>query len=377
MRFKKLRCFAMAAIMAVLTVPFSAFASTAITTAYEYPISAGSSEWAQYESKQELLDQLQIPNGILQNLTTEALVETVLNYPFFMDIYCYNSPQEGFKYMSKKFNGFSELLSRTDAAETLVSHYQSMGVCTDDRNVTGLNSVYDLSNIEILMGQNDVIDQLNEGELQTLNNVIAEKYTEKLSAPNIYGTTKDAFYQTIVSEPISDDIRNEFISDEDDRSVMAIGVNAPDLSYHTVYTPQGSAVSVTKKAAMTSAEVTSCNNYVSTSYPNATQISGPTNNYNCHSYAWYSASTSNPYWMNDPSNYMSDGSYSSISMQNVAAGDKVYYPYGGHSGIVYYRPYGPLVLSSITLTSKWGGCGLMRHAANYSPYDTTSVSFWN
>lgn len=62
--------------------------------------------------------------------------------------------------------------------------------------------------------------------------------------------------------------------------------------------------------------------------------------FNCHSYAWYSQSTSNPYWIPDPSIYMTDGSYTkyfsgtaSSSAIDLQLGDRLYYT-GLHSAIV-------------------------------------------
>ncbi|HEX9059614.1 MAG TPA: hypothetical protein VF941_05505 [Clostridia bacterium] len=348
-----------------------------ITSAYKYPILPGSSAWKKIKTKQELLDVLQIPNDILHKMSTDALVDTVLKYPFYMDIYCYNSAQDGFKAMSQNFNGFGELLSRPDVGESLIRHYSNMEVFNDERNISSSNGVHELSNLEILLGQKKVVESLPDTQKQKLRDLAYEKYSKKRLAKNIYGVTADAFYQTIKSEPIPNDIRTELLNiDDSDRSINAVGVNAPDLSYATVKTPKGTSVTVSVKAEMTFNEFYECNKYTSTSYPNATKIADPTNNYNCHSYAWYSASTSNPYWMQYPSAYMTDGSYSSTDLQSVSAGNKIYYPYGGHSGIVYYRPYGPVTLGSISVTSKWGGCGLMRHAANYCPYSTSSVSFW-
>lgn len=55
--------------------------------------------------------------------------------------------------------------------------------------------------------------------------------------------------------------------------------------------------------------------------------------YNCHSFAWYGQSTSNNYWINNPSIYWEDGSYSRIN--SWASSAKIYYAYPSfeHSAI--------------------------------------------
>ena len=51
-----------------------------------------------------------------------------------------------------------------------------------------------------------------------------------------------------------------------------------------------------------------CNQNGDTLVSEATRIAPSSSKYNCHSYAWYMQSTSNPYWMNDPSSYYTDWS---------------------------------------------------------------------
>ncbi|MDR0267294.1 SMI1/KNR4 family protein [Paenibacillus sp.] len=109
----------------------------------------------------------------------------------------------------------------------------------------------------------------------------------------------------------------------------------------------------------------------------ATFVSTSTSNYNCHSYAWYSDSTSNTYWMNDPSRYMTDGSYSSFTnLINAGSGTRVYYDNGEHSGIVY-EAGGPLASTKkLKVISKWGMAPLMKHRAEYSPYASDNLTMW-
>ena len=55
-------------------------------------------------------------------------------------------------------------------------------------------------------------------------------------------------------------------------------------------------------------------------YPQATIVASASKKYNCHSYAWYLSSTNNKYWMNDPSKYMSDGSYLKLNYSKFLQG---------------------------------------------------------
>ena len=107
-------------------------------------------------------------------------------------------------------------------------------------------------------------------------------------------------------------------------------------------------------------------------FPNAMHIGGATSCFNCHSYAWYSISPDNPYWMDDPSPYWEDGSY--VLTGTYEFGDKLVY-FEGSSPIhsAYITVSGSGIPSEVA--SKWGSYGVYRHAPGYDPYySATSYS---
>ena len=140
--------------------------------------------------------------------------------------------------------------------------------------------------------------------------------------------------------------------------LMGSAVQADYLG--TVYTPNGSAVTVIVTTyELSSAQRASNDNYVATNYPNATLLRSSTRRYNCHSYAWYSTSSSNTRWMDTPGDdtYWNDGSYTYTNSPGYNA--KASYVYGDHSAI--YK-------GSSMMYSKWGQLGLVYHHYAYCPY---------
>lgn len=112
-------------------------------------------------------------------------------------------------------------------------------------------------------------------------------------------------------------------------------------------------------------------------YPDVTVVRNPTTFYNCHSYAWYSTSSSNTHWMNDPQAYIDDKSYSYVTSttdfakipSNVKSNSKALWIENGensHSGLIWD-------VSSSKIISKWGPAGLYIHKQDYSPYYTSSI----
>ncbi len=86
-----------------------------IDTPYEYPVKPGSEEWDRLPSVIERREVSNIPKEILEKMTTEALVETVITYPLFSDVYAFDTFENGIKWISQYYNGIEEIEKREDA----------------------------------------------------------------------------------------------------------------------------------------------------------------------------------------------------------------------------------------------------------------------
>lgn len=166
----------------------------------------------------------------------------------------------------------------------------------------------------------------------------------------------------------------------------------------TVKTPKGTTVNTGKYEELTTSDYNHLNNLVASNFPNVNtsskKLREPTNKYNCHSYAFFSTSTSNVHWIGhdcssdagEDSNglslevkkYWNDGSYVYLTNNNgssnsipststVPIGSKVSYAKGDHSAIR---------TSSTEFTSKWGAAGLYIHAPSYCDYDPSSLNYY-
>lgn len=142
--------------------------------------------------------------------------------------------------------------------------------------------------------------------------------------------------------------------------------------YETVKTPFGSPVDVIIYGDSTAAHKKALYDYAISTYPQATYVSYPTSNYNCHSYAWHSSSTSNIYWIPDPTIYMEDTSYSRVF--SAVQATRIHYSIGDHSAKVYDANSNSF--SAATVISKWGEGPVMIHQANYGPYSSRGLTGW-
>ena len=299
-----------------------------IDVAYEYPITPEmESEWAKLTTLKDKLAVCQIPSEILEHMTTDALIETVANYPLTVNLYAYDTLELGYKMVKEEFNGLAEL----------------------DRRMS--------ENPE------EVKNRLNAKTNQLLS-----------ESQNNIGTDDEDF-----------DLKNYFIArikeclekKEDIKlpQFSLIGDLQPNATSSYIKTPKGSNVLAYNNLTwsnhgITEKEVLAQHNAVKSQYSSVTIISGISPKYNCHSYAWYSTSTNNSYWINNPSTYITDGSYKQASVYSV--GLKLTYTYQNtitHSAIVSGVSEKHLTYA----TSKWGVLGVYKHLYFDCPYKDGGV----
>lgn len=115
--------------------------SKEITVAYEYPIVPGTDEWKQLDTHVKMLEACQIPEEILENLTTQALVETVMNYPLLVEMFAYDTAEAGYQAVYNNFNGLRELQERSDAIECLEEYANTIEMQEDSYSVLAVTCV--------------------------------------------------------------------------------------------------------------------------------------------------------------------------------------------------------------------------------------------
>lgn len=296
--------------------------SYSINKAYDYPITPDDEkEWAQLTTLNDKLNACQIPEDILNKMTTPALIETVANYPLSVNLYAFDTLDLGYQMVKGSFNGLAELEKRMQSnpqevkavLNTEIKKYSSN--TNEEKNTVNDLNYYFIKRVEECLGRNssNMLDQYNAGA-----------------------------------------------------SIQ------PRSTSSYVTTPKGSRVTAIKDqtwsdTAYTQSEVQASHNAVKSQYPSVTIISGISPKYNCHSYAWHSTSTSNQYWINNPSLYISDGSYKKASVYRV--GSKLTYTSNNtiiHSGIISGVSDNHLTY----VTSKWGLMGVYKHLYYDCPYST-------
>ncbi len=134
-------------------VPVQVFADEiskiTIEVPYEYPVLPGTDEWAEFYTRNQKVEACQIPEHLLTNMSTRALALTVLKYPLLNDYIAYDDHLLAAQNMEKEFNGYRELLTRTDINDVLLALYQE-------------SQVYPENKVDKFDGTSDELDRLYE-----------------------------------------------------------------------------------------------------------------------------------------------------------------------------------------------------------------------
>jgi len=108
------------ALVCALAVGCGGTSPGAVDEPYEYPtlspeiMSAG---------PMEALPYLQVPDDTLTRMSTGALVETVLDFPYAVNVLAYSTTQEGVDHLREQCNALDELMKRDDAEAEIRAVY--------------------------------------------------------------------------------------------------------------------------------------------------------------------------------------------------------------------------------------------------------------
>ena len=185
-------------------------------------------DWGEFDNHVDKVNASQIPDYLLNQMTTEQLVNAVLHYPYLIDIMAYDSYEMAFKDVSQHFNGLLELLVREDGAQKLLERMQQISIPGDIVTTHSTNvdpqAHLEIMFLDILSAQPEFLNQLDQEEYDELIQTVDEKAEEKLASPK-YGQAEAYLFYTVANEQIS---------------------TYADRTPYTITTPSGRTVSVLK-----------------------------------------------------------------------------------------------------------------------------------
>lgn len=300
-----------------------------VYTAYVYPITPDNEEWLQMESHLERVAACQIPADILSRMSTDALVETIANYPLLIDVLLFDHAQDAYQTILEGFNGFQELEKRSDALESLTAFLENSEEVQDD--------FIRKAALEVIILTGDFASS-NVSTQNARHQTYSDAY---------------AVYPELLTS-ISPASSNEILP----LSFWPKTPSGYDVNAAYVYYNRTPELSQAQKNDFEQQIIT-----VYGLYPSG----DATVQYNCHSYAWHDQNIDNNLWWIDyPNDYLSDPLVNRVSSPRV--GDRITYQTtnGGiyqHSGIIETVSSNKVIL----VRSKWGAMGLYIHSVDNCP----------
>ena len=318
--------------------------------------------WASLESLEERIEACNPSQEVLSRMSTEALVESVAHYPLNFLVSAYNDPEEFIRILNEKSTIHQELRKRQDGAGSMVDFLAETKLRMDvDAGTRLKHKDLDLGEelfLEHFAATEEFQRALSSEESRKLESVAKSKLIERMAEPEVFSR--------LSLEPLKKMAATPVLTPE-------TGIAEPEafLRYNTVYTPLGHLITTRIYSEMSQAEINYVTNLYAREYRNAQVVSPASARYNCHSYAWYSRSTSNSNWIRavegnkfQLSRYWTDDVYVSCTESQA---EIVYYANGDHSAV--RRSDGKYI-------SKWGLGPVMIHTAAHCPYESSGRQYY-
>jgi hypothetical protein len=159
-----------------------------------------------------------VSDEIVSNMSTKALAQTVLKYPYLIDYFAHNSYETAARKFMKSCTGFKELYSRKDVREVLLSMYEESLPLSDNEEIAVkykdmagtdydessileelYNRMFETANIEFLIACDKLFNgEYSESEAATLKKLVAQK-NEIREASSFYSGSS-LMYESLIAD---------------------------------------------------------------------------------------------------------------------------------------------------------------------------------
>lgn len=299
-------------------------------------------------SRNEKLELCQIPMDTAEKMTTEALLDSILENPFTAVILAYDSNEVGYQKVKDLIPAFQILLNRSDLGSVMTKKYAISSERTSNQDI--MSSMY----LSVMLAQPEIEKKVSNVDIKSFETSL------KVTDNQIYRISKE---EHKIKEDTTDGVQ----------AMAASGYYANA----TTTTNKGTPIDVLRWTGVDfdTSEQEAAHQAFTSIYTYSSYVHPATLKYNCHSYAFYSQSTSNPYWILGPSvdKYMTDGSYYKTSLPT--SNDRVHFHNGDHSGIILNVGS---QINNVSVISKYGNYGVYRAFISdvSAAYNNSPYTFW-
>jgi hypothetical protein len=122
---------------------------------YNYPVYPGMPEWEEFETVEEMIAACQIPENILNRMSTQAVIQAIWEYPFMLNVLHRYQYQADFDGTFSENNAYNTLTKRNDAGKLLLERLNAV-------NPLMPKAEGEPKFLEILISQDVFLSQLNK-----------------------------------------------------------------------------------------------------------------------------------------------------------------------------------------------------------------------
>jgi hypothetical protein len=165
-------------VLLIFYVSFNLASGQVSADKYTFPIHPGDKTWKETRYP-ERTKMLLIPESTLKKLSNVQLIGACFEYPFWGNLFAFNTIDEGFKNISTIFNGYNELFIRKNIASDLIDFYSDMDAFKFKSKYTIYNESEDPMKfllVEYLLSRDQIINNLNQKQKGQLFLACKEKY---------------------------------------------------------------------------------------------------------------------------------------------------------------------------------------------------------
>ena len=106
-----------------------------VTEPYQFPVQPGTPEWAELAEAGLARNACRLPAGLAEQMTSEALLETALDYPYVSSILAFSDPVQGFWSNATYNDALAELVTRPNAAAVVERAFSKLPPLTEITDV--------------------------------------------------------------------------------------------------------------------------------------------------------------------------------------------------------------------------------------------------
>lgn len=155
-------------------------------------------QWDALEDAVQMREVSQIPADILETVSTDELVLYCMNYNLFIDFMLFDTMQDGMENVRSDYNGIRELMTRPDAAESLIRLYKLYDL--DEQKARDSVGCIRLCYLEAMLCMPEILNSLTAKQAKELAAACAQKISKIVNDENSPYSLSTTMYLAAVSQ---------------------------------------------------------------------------------------------------------------------------------------------------------------------------------